>query len=75
MMSASVASSGEAGGPRELFTVRTPAPNPFKRNYQPSADGQRFLVNTVLDEGQTSKALTVVMNWRSVLRGERDRQR
>lgn len=35
--------------------------------YDVSADGQRFLVNTVVDEG-TSGPITLVVNWPALLK-------
>jgi serine/threonine protein kinase len=61
LMAASFSAAGEAGRPVELLTVHTPPPNPFKQNYHPSADGQRFAVNAVA-EGHLSRAITVVVN-------------
>jgi hypothetical protein len=60
----SVAGSGLAfGAGRPLFKVR---PRPFARldafPYDVSADGQRFLVNTFVDE-PTAVAITLVVNW------------
>jgi len=52
-----------AGTPRALFDVEVPEPNPpFPTDYAVTADGQRFLVNTVVDQ-PTRPALTVILNW------------
>jgi hypothetical protein len=52
----------KAGTPRGLFDVEVPEPNPpFPTDYAVTADGQSFLLNTVVD--QPSPALTVVLNW------------
>jgi len=61
----------EAGVPRPLFAVRTP---PFGstltgHHYAATADGQRFLVNT-LAEKDASAALTVITDWRRRLNSE-----
>jgi Tol biopolymer transport system component len=52
-----------AGTPHALFDVDVPEPNPpFPSDYTVTADGQRFLVNTVVDQ-PTHPALTVILNW------------
>jgi serine/threonine protein kinase len=49
-------SSGlEAGPPRALFTLSAAA------SYEPSPDGQRFLVTTVVSE---ASPITLILNWR-----------
>jgi hypothetical protein len=54
-----------AGTPRGLFDVEVPEPNPpFPTGYAVTADGQRFLVNTIVDQ-PTRPALTVILNWTS----------
>jgi hypothetical protein len=61
-------STFEAGVPRLLFQTRTPSVlQPYPTNYAVSADGQRFLVNNVVEEG-FSPPITVVLNWTSELR-------
>jgi hypothetical protein len=49
--------------PRPLFTIR---PRPSVRldayPYDVSPDGQRFVVNTLVEE-TTSTAITLVLNW------------
>ena len=57
-----------AGTPRGLFDVEVPEPNPpFPTDYAVTADGQRFFVNTVVDQ-PTHTALTVILNWTSGLK-------
>ena len=52
-----------AGTPRALFDVAVPEPTaPYSTDYAVTADGQRFLVNTVIDQ-PTRPALTVILNW------------
>jgi Tol biopolymer transport system component len=52
-----------AGVPRPLFDVEVPeATAPYPTDYGVSADGQRFLVNTVVDQAERS-SLTVILNW------------
>jgi Tol biopolymer transport system component len=52
-----------AGTPRALFDVAVPEPTaPYPTDYAVTADGQRFLVNTVIDQ-PTRPALTVILNW------------
>ena len=45
--------------PRALFTLSTTS------NYEPSADGQRFLVTAVVSE---ASPITVIMNWKPPVR-------
>ena len=57
-----------AGAPRALFDVEVPeASQPYPGHYTVSADGQRFLVNTLIDQ-PTRPALTVVLNWAAELK-------
>jgi hypothetical protein len=52
----------EIGRPRELFQTRV-ADLPFPaQSYDVTADGQRFLIDTTLDEA-IAPPITVVMNW------------
>jgi Tol biopolymer transport system component len=56
-----------AGAPRALFDVDVPEPiPPFPTDYAVTADGQRFLLNTVVDQ-PTRPALTVLLNWQGEL--------
>ena len=53
----------EIGTPRALFRARVPfAGSLFRTNYDVTADGRRFLVNTVV-EGAGATPITVVVNW------------
>jgi serine/threonine protein kinase/Tol biopolymer transport system component len=53
-----------AGTPTALFGVDVPEPTaPYPNQYVVTADGQRFLVNTIVDQ-PTRPALTVILNWR-----------
>jgi eukaryotic-like serine/threonine-protein kinase len=49
------------GVPHVLFEMRANVYN-VRNSYVPSADGQRFLVNTLLDS--TGEPLTVILNWK-----------
>jgi Tol biopolymer transport system component len=52
-----------AGVPRALFDVNLPEPTaPFPGDYAVSADGQRFLLNTLAEQPQVPP-LTIVLNW------------
>ena len=58
LMAVSVAQSGsrlETGPPRALFTLSTTS------SYEPSPDGQRFLVTAVVSE---ASPITVILNWK-----------
>jgi eukaryotic-like serine/threonine-protein kinase len=66
MMAAPIQASNasiEAGTPKALFEG-APEPSQGVYVYQPTADGQRFLVTAPLNEG-ASPRLTVVLNWRA----------
>ena len=71
MMSVPVVTDGAAfehGAQTALFEVEMPQPNPpYANDYAVSADGQRFLVNTVIDQPRR-QALTVILNWTEMLR-------
>jgi Tol biopolymer transport system component len=57
-----------AGTSRALFDVEVPEANePYPTDYTVTADGQRFLVNTVVDQ-PTHPALTVILNWTADLK-------
>ncbi len=56
------------GAPRALFDVQMPEPiNPYPTDYAVAMNGQRFLVNTVVDQ-PTRPALTVILNWTADLK-------
>jgi len=56
-----------AGAPAALFDVEVPEPTaPYSTDYAVTADGRRFLVNTVVDQ-PTRPALTVILNWTAPL--------
>jgi len=56
------------GAPHALFDVEVAEPSaPYPNDYAVTADGQRFLVNTVVDQ-PTRPALTVILNWTSGLK-------
>ncbi len=58
----------EAGVPRALFKVEVPeATAPFPTDYAVTADGQRFLINTVVDQ-QQRPTLSVILNWAGALK-------
>ena len=57
-----------AGTSQALFDVEVPEANlPYPTDYAVTADGQRFLVNTVVDQ-PTRPALTVILNWTADLK-------
>jgi Tol biopolymer transport system component len=57
-----------AGEPRALFAVEVPEPiAPYQTDYAVTADGQRFLVNTVVEQ-PTRPSLTVILNWTAGLK-------
>ena len=57
-----------AGAPRALFDVQMPEQTaPYPTDYAVTMDGQRFLVNTVVDQ-PARPALTVIVNWTAELK-------
>jgi hypothetical protein len=61
--------SFEAGAPATLFATRIPAGSLTgdRNHFVVSADGQRFLVNNFLEEGNT-QPITFVLNWSANLK-------
>ena len=62
LMAVSVSQSGsrlETGPPRALFTLSTTS------RYEPSPDGQRFLVTAVVSE---ASPITIILNWKAPTR-------
>lgn len=58
----------EAGAPQLLFPTRVPRlVGSYRQQYVPTADGQRFLVNTLVEEAAVSP-ITVVLNWTAGLK-------
>lgn len=57
----------KASVPHPLFGVRVPfMGNPYHTNYAVSADGQRFLVNTMTSDA--SLPIDIVLNWTGLLK-------
>jgi Tol biopolymer transport system component len=54
----------QVGNPRPLFQT-TLDPNGFRQMYEVSADGNRFLLNTLLESA--AQPLTVVFNWPALI--------
>jgi len=50
-----------AGAPQELFQMHSVS-RPWAKQYAVTADGQRFLVNTLVEDAAPSR-ITVVVNW------------
>jgi hypothetical protein len=71
LMAVDVVSSSStltAGVPRRLFDVEIPELSaPYANDYAVSADGQGFLVNTVVDQ-PTLPTLSVIVNWAASLK-------
>jgi hypothetical protein len=57
----------ETSTPISLFEVRIPALTLGRQQYDVTADGQRFLVNSLVDES-TEAPITVVTNWTAGLK-------
>jgi hypothetical protein len=66
LMAVPVTTDGDtfsAGAAQPLFDVDVPESNaPYPNDYAVSADGQRFLINTLADQ-PNGPLLTVVLNW------------
>jgi hypothetical protein len=54
-------------GARPLRREVSESNEPYATDYAVTADGQRFLVNTVVDQ-PTRPALTVILNWTAGLK-------
>jgi hypothetical protein len=70
LMSAKVqpGSTFEAGVPAELFKLNIPDFTPsYPNNYVVTADGQRFLVNSLV-ESAVSSPISVELNWTAEMR-------
>jgi Tol biopolymer transport system component len=52
--------------PQPLFTLPPMGGDGARRRYEPSADGQRFLINAST-ENLTPQVLTVLLNWQAVI--------
>lgn len=52
----------EAGAPKALFGTRVLTLTVFRNHYAVSADGQRFLINSTIEETSPTP-ISVVMNW------------
>ncbi len=60
-------STFDTEAPRPLFQTQVPGLVDARNHYVPSADGQRFLVNTIVGES-TAMPVTVVLNWTAGLK-------
>jgi eukaryotic-like serine/threonine-protein kinase len=73
LMAVRVSGAGDefhAEGPLELFAMRTQGRVTNQpRNFEPSADGQRFLVNTVVGDSD-NVPVELVVNWPSLLKNK-----
>lgn len=57
----------EAGRPQPLFQIPHELVSTMRNHYDVSADGQRFLLATIAEEG-SSPTITVVLNWTAGLK-------
>jgi hypothetical protein len=57
----------EAGVPKALFETRIPVLTTFRNHYAVTGDGQRFLINSGLEETNFTP-LSVVVNWTADLK-------
>jgi eukaryotic-like serine/threonine-protein kinase len=57
------ATTFETGRPRELFQTRVALFLSVAPTYDVTADGQRFLIQTMPDDAEGASLITVVMNW------------
>ncbi len=59
-------SAFDFGTPRALFDVHVPLTgNPYRSNYTVTANGQRFLINTRIED--TPSPINIILNWTSLL--------
>jgi len=56
----------EAGVPKTLFGTRVLSLTDFRNHYAVTADGQRFLINSTIEE--TTAPISVVVNWTANLK-------
>ena len=56
----------QAGIPKSLFEARFDTEVVTHPSYDVSADGQRFLINTII--GEEKQPITVVVNWQAGLK-------
>jgi WD40-like Beta Propeller Repeat len=67
MTAAPVSSAGVPGTPQLLFQTRVAVTgNAYRRSYEVSPDGQRFLVNTMPGDAH-QPVIHVVLDWRALL--------
>lgn len=57
----------EARVPKTLFGTRVMTLTEFRNHYVPTSDGQRFLINSMIDE-TSSTSINVVVNWTAGLK-------
>jgi Tol biopolymer transport system component/tRNA A-37 threonylcarbamoyl transferase component Bud32 len=57
----------DAGVPKALFDTRVLGLTEFRNHYAPTSDGQRFLINSTLEETSTTP-ISVVVNWTADLK-------
>ncbi|HTR97602.1 MAG TPA: protein kinase [Candidatus Acidoferrales bacterium] len=53
----------DPGRPVALFQRVSPSPTPLRNQYDVSADGQRFLVNTLVGSGDGGGRIEVITSW------------
>jgi serine/threonine protein kinase/Tol biopolymer transport system component len=71
MMAVDVTPGGilESGAPHPLFRTHAPFPGWFwRRNYDVTADGSRFLVTTPIEGAALPSSISVVLNWTAGIR-------
>ena len=57
----------EAGVPKTLFATRVLSLTDFRNHYAVSADGQRFLINSTMEE-TSATPINIVVNWTAALK-------
>ena len=57
----------EASVPKALFGTRVLSLTEFRNHYVPTSDGQRFLINSTLEE-TSGTPINVVVNWTADLK-------
>ena len=56
----------QIGQPRRLFVASVPASTNDRNRYEPSADGSRFLINSI-GVGRRVSPATLILNWTAEL--------
>ena len=59
--------SWQAGRPKALFRTHTPRTEGPRNRYAVAADGERFVIDSIID-GENQEPMTVLVNWPATLK-------